>query len=246
MNKRLFIMICFLLSVSCINVPANAAVPHLINYQGRLTDSSNAPLNGSYALTFRIYDAATAGNLLWEENQLSVVISKGLFAVLLGSVTALNLPFDKPYYLEIKVGTEVMTPRQQITSAGYAFRAEQADRAKDSDTVGGVGVSITPNANKLVPLDGAGKLPTGLLGNSIAILTGKIGSGEIIPLPVGYTQDQCRWLVSLGSLNFNDDQHTTQYTWDCSVGANRIVSITYKGKSVGGGAYANYIIIGVK
>lgn len=101
-----------------------AAIPHLINYQGRLTDPSGNPLNGTYALTFRIYDAQSAGNLLWEETHSGVVIQKGVFSILLGSVASLNLAFDKPYFLEIKVGTEVMSPRQQITSAGYAFMAE--------------------------------------------------------------------------------------------------------------------------
>jgi len=115
------------LALICILSPAFCAlaeVPHLINYQGRLTDTGGIPLNGSYNLTFRIYDAETAGNLLWEETQTGVVINKGIFAVLLGSVTNLNLAFDKPYFLEIKVGNEVMSPRQRIASTGYAIRAE--------------------------------------------------------------------------------------------------------------------------
>jgi hypothetical protein len=119
-----------------------AAVPHLLNYQGRLTDTSGSPLNGSYNLTFRIYDAETAGNLLWQETHAGAVIQKGLFGVLLGSVTNLDLPFDKPYFLEIKVGNEVMNPRQAITSAGYAIRAKNAEssdkiKADSADTAPG-------------------------------------------------------------------------------------------------------------
>ncbi len=112
---------------------AYAAVPHLINYQGRLTDASGNPLTGSYDINFKIYDAETAGNLLWQETQTAVVVDKGLFGILLGSVTALNIPFDQPYFLEIKVGTEVMSPRQRITSAGYAIRAEVADSVPSID-----------------------------------------------------------------------------------------------------------------
>ena len=134
---------------------ADAAVPHLINYQGRLTDSGGNPLNGSYNLTFRIYDAETAGNLLWEEIQNGVVIQKGIFSVLLGSVTNLNLAFDIPYFLEIKVGSEVMSPRQRITSAGYAMRAEKAE---DANTIANVGVSATPAPNKILPLDNNAKI----------------------------------------------------------------------------------------
>lgn len=114
-----------LLWSSLIPLPSSlvySAVPHLINYQGRLTDSSGTPLNGSYSLTFRIYDAETAGNLLWEETHSGVVIQKGIFSVLLGSVKNLDdLPFNKQYYLEIKVGNEVLSPRQIIASAAYAI-----------------------------------------------------------------------------------------------------------------------------
>lgn len=116
--------ICGLLTISY------AAIPHLINYQGRLTDSSGVPLNGSYDLTFRIYDAETAGNLLWQETHSGALIQKGIFGLQLGSVTNLDLPFDKPYFLEIKVGNEVMSPRQRITSSAYAIRAEKADSAE--------------------------------------------------------------------------------------------------------------------
>lgn len=106
-----------------------AEIPRLISYQGRLTDVNGASLNGSYNLTFRIYDSGTAGNLLWEETQTGVVIQKGVFSVLLGSVTNLNLAFDKAYFLEVKVNNEVLSPRQQITSSGYAIRAETAEKA---------------------------------------------------------------------------------------------------------------------
>jgi len=126
MKKILFLVL--LISVLC--CPLNntfAEIPHLINYQGRLTDTVGIPLNGSYNLTFRIYDAETAGNLLWEETQTGIVINKGIFAVLLGSVTNLNLSFDKPYFLEIKVGNEVMSPRQRIASGAYALRSEKAE-----------------------------------------------------------------------------------------------------------------------
>ena len=47
--------------------PALAA-PNLINYQGVLTDNLGAPVtNVSQPMTFRLYDAETVGNLLWEE-----------------------------------------------------------------------------------------------------------------------------------------------------------------------------------
>lgn len=131
-STKIFLILFFIsaLHLTLYISPSYAAVPHLINYQGRLTDSGGKPLDGLYNLTFRIYDSENAGTLLWEETHSSLIIQKGIFGVLLGSVTNLNLAFDKPYFLEIKVGNEVMSPRQQITSAGYAIRAENVEIAE--------------------------------------------------------------------------------------------------------------------
>ncbi|GEM_PF-5549088 len=151
--KRFKEVILFMVIIFSLSTAANAAVPHLINYQGKVTDTSGNPLNGSYDLTFRIYDAETAGNMLWQETQTGVVVDKGLFGILLGSATALNIPFDKAYFLEIKVGTEVMSPRQRITSAGYAIRAEVAESVSgfDPGMVGTKTVDETGLANGMMP-----------------------------------------------------------------------------------------------
>jgi hypothetical protein len=51
-------------------------------------------------------------------------VNQGVYSVNLGDVFPLILPFDKPYYLGVKVGTDSeMTPRRELTSVSYAFRA---------------------------------------------------------------------------------------------------------------------------
>ena len=116
----LFIFTCLLFTSSY------AQIPHLINYQGKLTDTQGKPVpDGTHSITFRIYDADSAGNLLWQETQ-NLLITKGIFSCMLGGVTNLDLPFDKPYWLAIKVGSESeMTPRQQIASVGYTIERIQ-------------------------------------------------------------------------------------------------------------------------
>lgn len=200
---RIFFVM-FFLSAVALSLPAGrqalsvayAEVPHLINYQGRLTDSSGTPLNGSYDLTFRIYDAETAGSLLWEEIQAGVVMQKGIFSILLGSVTNLNLAFDKPYFLEIKVGTEVMSPRQRIASAGYAIRAEEAEKLggkQSSDYALATDITLSPTANKAVKLDSNAKLPLSALkvydsgwfavtSNSTYTKTHNLGTTKAMPM----------------------------------------------------------------
>ena len=166
LSKVLFTLLLTLTLHFSFCVLSFADIPHLINYQGKLTDTEGKPVSdGVYSLTFRIYDAETAGILLWEETQ-SVNIQKGIFNVMLGGVTNLNLAFDVPYWLEIKVGSEVMSPRQGVASVGYAIRAETAEnslQAQNANTVANVGVSTTPTPHKILPLDSNAKLPASVL-----------------------------------------------------------------------------------
>jgi len=131
MNLRV-ISLCLTLLL-CSAVIATADIPHNIAYQGRLTDTSGVPREGSFAITFRIYDAEAAGTMLWEETHPNVTVSGGIFDILLGSITPLDLSFDAQYYLAIQVGGDPeMIPRQIIASSGYAYRAETAGLADEA------------------------------------------------------------------------------------------------------------------
>lgn len=140
--KKLFIILGMVLLVVLISFfcgsSAFTGIPHLINYQGMLTDAGGTPLNGYYILIFRIYDDAGGGTLLWIDS-LYVQVNQGLFNVILGSgMEALNLAFDKSYWLEVVVNNEVM-PRIRLTSAGYAYRTSIADSAVVAGSGGGGG-----------------------------------------------------------------------------------------------------------
>ena len=136
---------------------ALAETPALMSYQGRVSDASGAligadiPVNRT--ITFRFYSASTGGAPLYAEAQ-TVTLSGGEFSVLLGSGTGVagapgpGAPATAPYisldsimsgdiYLGITVddGTPAadaeITPRQQIVSAAYAFRAKLAEGLVD-------------------------------------------------------------------------------------------------------------------
>lgn len=106
-------------------LPLAADVPHLISFQGRLTDavSGNPVLDGTYDLTFRLYDAASGGTLLWSETQTGVQVSGGLYHVLLGQVAPFGaLHFDQQLYLALQVGANPeMAARYQLASAASAL-----------------------------------------------------------------------------------------------------------------------------
>ncbi|MFC1631258.1 hypothetical protein ACFL2I_01775 [Candidatus Omnitrophota bacterium] len=128
MKRLLVIYLVTFLAFFSMAAYLSAAVPHLIRFQGKVTDREGAPLNGSYNITFRIYDADTGGALEWDETQTSIPVNNGIFTVLLGQVTPLNLAFDEPYWLSMEVNQDgEMAPRQRISSVGYAYRAETAD-----------------------------------------------------------------------------------------------------------------------
>ncbi|MCM8798695.1 MAG: hypothetical protein NC821_04445 [Candidatus Omnitrophica bacterium] len=106
--------------------PGFTQIPHKINYQGYLTDSGGNPVNGTVSILFSIYDVSSGGTALWSETQ-SVNVNQGIYSVNLGDNNPVNLAFDKPYYLGVKVGSDSeMTPRIPLTSVGYAFRANTA------------------------------------------------------------------------------------------------------------------------
>ena len=107
-----------------------ATSPQKIGFQGKLLDTANNPRNESVDMTFRIFDAPTAGTELWSETQSAVVVNNGVFTVQLGSVSALGagLFSGASAYLEVQVAPDsAMTPRQQLLMTPYAFRALVAD-----------------------------------------------------------------------------------------------------------------------
>ncbi len=134
-----------------------ASIPRLINYQGILLGSDEDPVaEGDYKITFKLYDGSD--NLLWTEVHNQVFVAEGFFHVILGTVSPLGLPFDKPYFLGIQVGEDPeLQPRMVLTSAAYAIRAEEADKLL------GISVSNTPQPNKLLPLDSNGKFPESVI-----------------------------------------------------------------------------------
>jgi len=112
-------------------LPAEAtATTHVLSYQGRLADPATgaAKPDGSYSMTFRIYDAAMAGATLWTEIK-DVTVSKGLFSTLLGDTTALpSTIFDgNDRWLGVKVLSDAETaPRMRLAFAPYASWAMNA------------------------------------------------------------------------------------------------------------------------
>jgi len=97
-------------------------IPNTITLQGKLTDSSGSPLKGLYNMSFRIYDAYTGGNILWQLEDKNVSTdTNGIYDIVFQNV---NLNFSDEYYLGIIVKEDTeSTPRVNLTSSPYSFRA---------------------------------------------------------------------------------------------------------------------------
>ncbi len=109
-----------------------ASAPKLINFQGILrTPADTVVSDGSYSVTFTIYEVPAGGTALWTETQ-SVTTTDGLFAVLLGTSNPVPDSVFKgsDRWLGIAVFPDGEMPaRQQLVSVGYAYRVNSVDSA---------------------------------------------------------------------------------------------------------------------
>jgi hypothetical protein len=150
MNRNNLAKLATALVFSLIVTITNAAVPNTINYQGFLTDATTGqPQNATVSVTFKLYDALTAGNLLYTETQ-SVTPTNGTFNVQIGSVVGTplfnTLVFDKPCWLEITLGTQTLSPRQPLASSATALRAKVADSLAPVPGTGASNVALGEGA----------------------------------------------------------------------------------------------------
>jgi len=128
MKKTIIIMLCI--------QALFAQVPHKMSFQAYLTDSNNMPVApGTYEITFRIYDAKTDGNKIWEETQ-TVNVDGSMVNAMLGSTIPL-VPIEKSGYLEIQLKDDILSPRQEIGTSMFSLQAHKAVRADIADSAPG-------------------------------------------------------------------------------------------------------------
>jgi hypothetical protein len=155
--KNLFLVLT-LAAVLMLPSSASAQIPKILSMQGVLLDANNQPLaDGMYNMTFRIYDAQSGGNMLFEE-YFAVPVTKGNYLALIGEKNALNLAFDKPYWMSVTPDGGKEAPRMQLTTSPYAFKAVMTERA---DTA-----SFATKAAHAVVADAA--VPSGPAGGVLA------------------------------------------------------------------------------
>jgi hypothetical protein len=114
-----------LLLLALAALPAGAAVPETMTFQGVLTEDA-APFTGTAELGFAIYAKPSGGIPLWTRPAAATVITDGLYTVELEALGELG--FDQPYWLEVVVDGDPLAPRYPLHSVPYAMRALTAEQ----------------------------------------------------------------------------------------------------------------------
>ena len=104
-------------------------VPRRLSYQGLLTKvDGKAVTNGTYQVTFRLFENLMGGEPFWEEEQ-NILIADGVVSATLGSVTPISgVPSNA--YLEIEINGSALSPRQEMTSVFYSVVSDTAKYAQ--------------------------------------------------------------------------------------------------------------------
>jgi hypothetical protein len=135
-------------------MPALAATPGRVNFQGLLLDSGGTPVNGIVDLDFALYPSASGGSAVWSESKPAVAVTDGIYDVELGATTPLTpaILAVGTLFLEVAVDGEVLTPRRQLLAVPYAVRAAEAE------SVGGVSSLFVAQLFEHTDLDGSGQV----------------------------------------------------------------------------------------
>ncbi|MBI5242679.1 MAG: hypothetical protein HY922_03215, partial [Elusimicrobia bacterium] len=155
------------------------SVPSGINYQGRLIDNG-FPVSGVRNMTFRLYDAALGGNLLWTSNVQSVTVSQGIFGTTLAISTS-ALAGTSQRYLEVQVEGTTLIPREPLNSVPYALIAKSVEESlvMSSVTVEGQLTSSGPmSLTTLTAVDGLAGIT---ITTSAFFTAGRVGLGTTSP-----------------------------------------------------------------
>jgi hypothetical protein len=198
MKQRLLL----LATALCLIVPdafAQSKVPSMINYQGNVRNAAGVPIGSgtpvNRTVTFRFYKSPTSvltADRLWSESQ-TVTILDGNFNVLIGNGTPVGAeanavtPFANVFsqstsvYLGITVddgnsGTvdAEISPRQQLVSGAFAFRATVAESVDNQAITTGMLAGSSVTANQL----GSAAVTTAKIDNA-AVTNDKIQNGTI-------------------------------------------------------------------
>lgn len=128
------------------------AQSNYIPIQGMLTNTSGTPLDGTYTVSFRIYDIASGGTALCEDLNNVLSVEEGLFNAYI-NIYGCSAFDGRQLYLGIQVDPDPeMTPRSFIDNVPYALSLHPGAVVKgslssspilDLENAQGAGISVS-------------------------------------------------------------------------------------------------------
>jgi BclB C-terminal domain-containing protein len=195
-----------------------------ITYQGRLFDNGGNPINQTNAtMTFAIYDAVSAGNLLWPNSgtvSKSVNVSDGLYSVILGSGIMDDIVFNaeafknKTPYIEVTVNGTTLQ-RTQITNVPFSLLSSTTSNISGG-TSGSIPYQSAAGTTGMLPKGTAGQVLTmnaGATAPEWKTPTGGASGSAIIPFasgtPISMTASPTGQSVNVALVGFGSNYSTT-------------------------------------
>ncbi len=134
------------MGLGLVHAAAEAQVPALIHYQGRLLNGTNL-YNGSISLGLAIHTNASGGVALCVDSNPAVPVVDGLYSTFIGddvvSGSLTSALATGAAYIEVTVNGTPLAPRERIGSVAFALRAAEAPGGGSGGTAGW---SLTGNA----------------------------------------------------------------------------------------------------
>ena len=107
-----------------------SAAPYTILYEGVLTSGGGTPAaDGEYGMTFSMYTKASGGTAFWQESNVKVKVTGGVFQYALGSSKPIFAPPLQQLdlaWVGVKIGSDPELPRAQMHSVAIAHHAQMA------------------------------------------------------------------------------------------------------------------------
>jgi len=141
-----------------------------LSFQGRLTDSAGTPITTATNVVFRLFPLLSGGSEIYNSSTCSVTPDQnGIFNTLIGDgtcgaeITAGVFSDNVSVFIEVQVGVETLTPRQQIATVGYAL---------NSETLQGYPASPSATENTIPVMNNSGDIVLGSLSPNIESTSG--------------------------------------------------------------------------
>jgi len=174
-------------------LPSAAQTTNVVAFQGRVSAPGGAAVaDGTYAMSFTLFDAAEGGTNLWTETDNAAAVAGGVFVRGLGSVQAFPAGLfadNDDLFLEIAIdigndgldADDIQSPRTPLNAAPLALHA------KDAAMVGGVAADAIATSAEVEALEDAIAEDFTTFGNNIAAtqsaqdiaISGKVDAAEV-------------------------------------------------------------------